>query len=143
MSRRLPERAARRPAGQLEAAVLAALWADGGSLTATQVQARLAEAGDELAQTSVTTTLSRLHAKGLLERHESGRAHSYQPTAGAADAAAEKMRSLLGAGSARAQVLSRFVEGLEPADEQILQQLLIAATDPGEPRRRPRVGRRP
>lgn len=118
----------RRAAGQLEAAVLAALWADGGTLTATTVQQRLAEGGDDLALTSVTTTLSRLHAKGQLERHECGRAYAYRPTAGAADAAARQMRSLLGAGSARALVLSQFVAGLEPADEAVLQELLAAAT---------------
>jgi predicted transcriptional regulator len=137
----------RRGAGELESAVLAALWAADTPLTPAQVQTSLAAAGHQLAYTSVMTTLSRLHVKGLLDRSERGRAYAYQPTPDAADAAASRMRSLLGAGPARALVLSRFVAGLDPADEQLLQDALARATsapvpadrDTRAPRRRVRA----
>ena len=59
------ERPARRPAGGLEAEVLAALWAIGRPLTPREVQREL---GGELAYTTVMTTLTRLHDKGAVDR---------------------------------------------------------------------------
>lgn len=120
----------RRGPGQLETSVLAALWAADEALTPAEVQARLADGGDDLAYTSVMTTLSRMYAKGILERAERGRAFAYRPTPAAADAAALQMRSLLGAGPARAMVLSRFVAGLAADDEALLQDLLAHASTP-------------
>ena len=132
----------RRGPGQLETTVLATLWAADAPLTPAEVQARLSQAGHELAYTSVMTTLSRMHTKGLLDRGEQGRAYTYQPAAGAA---ATQMRSLLGAGSARELVLSRFVAGLGADDEAVLHRLLTAATrpDPAPSARRARRGSTP
>jgi predicted transcriptional regulator len=123
-----PESARRGP-GQLESAVLAALWAAEEPLVPGDVQRRLADGGLDLAYTSVTTTLSRLQAKGQLRRHARGRAFAYEPTAYAADTAARRMMSLLGSGPARGEVLSRFVAGLTPEDEAVLGELL-ARTQP-------------
>lgn len=53
--------AERRAAGELEASVLAALWAADGPQTVGQVQHSLAV---ELARTTVTTALTRLFGKG-------------------------------------------------------------------------------
>ena len=53
----------RRPAGELEASVLAALWAADAPLTPGAVQLEL---GGGLARTTVTTILTRLHAKGAV-----------------------------------------------------------------------------
>jgi predicted transcriptional regulator len=99
-------------------------------LTPNEVQSRLAGGGAELAYTSVMTTLARLHGKGLADRRRRGRAWEYRPAERAAEHAAEQMRSLLGAGPARALVLSRFVAGLRPEDEVVLQRLLGEADDP-------------
>ena len=54
---------ARRPSGELEASVLAALWAaNGRALTPADVQRELVAAlGADLARTTVTTILARLH----------------------------------------------------------------------------------
>jgi predicted transcriptional regulator len=127
----------RRAAGELETAVLAAMWSArvGGEigakqssddvwLTPNEVQTRLASSGAELAYNSVMTTLVRLHAKGLADRRRRGRAWEYRPAERAAQHAAEQMRSLLGAGPARALVLSHFVAGLRREDEKVLQRLL-------------------
>ena len=128
--RTTPDAAGRRGPGQLETTVIATLWSADGPLTAAEVQERLGKAGHQLAYTSVMTTLSRMYAKGLLDRGEQGRAYTYEPAAGAADVAATRMRALLGAGSARELVLSRFVAGLGAEDEAVLHRLLNAATRP-------------
>ncbi|MCM3882332.1 BlaI/MecI/CopY family transcriptional regulator [Frankia sp. R82] len=122
----------RREAGQLENALLAVLWAAPTALSSAQAQQGLREQGLDLAYTSVATTLTRLHAKGLLERSSVGRTYVYTPSGRAAQEAAARMRSLLGGGRARAVVLSHFVDGLEPDDEATLLELLRRAeADPG------------
>ncbi|CAO5162592.1 BlaI family transcriptional regulator, penicillinase repressor [Frankia sp. AiPs1] len=118
----------RREAGQLENAVLAVLWTAATGLTPAQTQEGLREGGFDLAYTSVATTLTRLHAKRLVDRASVGRTFVYTPSGRAAEDAAARMRSLLGGGRARAVVLSHFVEGLEPDDEATLLDLLRRAS---------------
>src|SRR5215469_18894468 len=89
------------------------------------------ELGDDLAYTTVVTILSRLHAKGLLTRHRSGRAYSYAPVADRPGLAARRMRGVLDAEADRAAVLARFVSGLAPEDEQSLRRMLTSLRDPG------------
>ncbi len=112
---------ARRQAGSLEQDVMAALWAADGALTPGEVLQAL---GADLAYTTVMTTLTRLHAKGHVERVRSGRAYAYSPMERADDVAARSMTDLLARGSDRAAVLSRFVERLGPAEEAVLRRLL-------------------
>lgn len=123
-----------RPRGALEREVLACLAAAGRPLTVAEV---LVELGGDLAYTTVMTTLTRLHSKGALVREQVGRAFTYA-VAGDAQAmgssvTAQRMRRLLETGDDRAGVLTRFVAGLRPEDEQLLAELL-AATEHREPR---------
>ncbi|MFI1093359.1 BlaI/MecI/CopY family transcriptional regulator [Streptomyces sp. NPDC020917] len=113
--------AGRRARGELESAVLAALWSATGPLTSAQVNERIA--GD-LAYTTVLTILSRLYDKGILTRERSGRGYAYAPVQDEAAHTAEQMRSLLEGGHDRAAVLSRFVSELSSSDEQLLLRLL-------------------
>ncbi len=122
---------ARREAGELEAVVLAVLWAAEHALTPSQAQEALARDGHHLAYTSVSTTLARLHAKGMLHRTAARRGHAYAPSPAAARQNADRMRGLLGEGRGRAAVLSHFVAGLTPADEATLLALLAAAESDG------------
>jgi predicted transcriptional regulator len=117
---------ARRAAGELEAAALAALQGAGSPLTPAQVRHEL---GDDLAYTTVVTILSRLHAKGVLTRHRSGRAYSYAPVADVPGLAARRMRRVLDAEADREAVLARFVCGLGPEDEQLLRRMLAKLPD--------------
>jgi predicted transcriptional regulator len=117
---------ARRAAGELEAAALGVLQAAGSPLTPAQVRDEL---GDDLAYTTVVTILSRLHAKGVLTRHRSGRAFSYAPVADEPGLAARRMRRVLDAESDREAVLARFVSGLRPEDEQTLRRMLASLPD--------------
>jgi predicted transcriptional regulator len=114
----------------LENAVLGVLWAAQAPLTPAQAQRGLVEQGYDLAYTSVATTLTRLHAKGLVERTATGRTYAYAPNGQAARNVADRMRALLGGGRARAVVLSHFVAGLDPDDEATLLELLARADAP-------------
>jgi predicted transcriptional regulator len=111
----------RRPAGALEAEVLAALWVAGRPLTPAEVRGAL---DDELAYTTVMTTLARLYDKGAVSRERSGRAFAYSPVQDQAGAAAARMADLLGTTPDREAVLARFVGELSTEDERLLAELL-------------------
>jgi predicted transcriptional regulator len=117
-----PRDTARRPAGELEAQVLAALWAAGAPLTPQEIQTAL---GSGLARTTVATILARLHEKGQVERHRAGRGFAYTPTVeDAAGLSARRMHHELGRNEDRSTVLARFVSDLSTDDERLLRALL-------------------
>jgi predicted transcriptional regulator len=115
------EPASRRGAGELAGQVLGILHAAGEPLSPADVRERL---GGELAYTTVVTILSRLHAKGVLDRERAGRAYRYTPVADEPGLAARRMASVLAAESDREAVLARFVSGLSDEDEQALRRML-------------------
>ena len=114
-----------RPRGGLERDVLACLAAAERPLSVSEV---LAELGGALAYTTVMTTLSRLHAKGVLHRNTSGRSFVYELPVPlgevAASVSASRMRRILENGDDRASILARFVSDLAPEDERVLLRLL-------------------
>ena len=114
----------RRPAGALEAEVLAVLRAAGTPLTAGQVRQQLA-AGQraELSYSTVVTIVSRLHAKGLAARQRARRGFAYTPV-DEAGVAAGRMRQVLEGGADRDAVLSRFASDLSGRDARLLRALL-------------------
>ncbi|GAA4116623.1 MULTISPECIES: BlaI/MecI/CopY family transcriptional regulator [Streptomyces] len=120
---------ARRPAGELEAGVLAALWAAGAPLTPGEVQAGL---GGRLARTTVTTILSRLHDKGAVTRTRVGRGYAYTPTEDAPGLTARRMHTELAKEEDRSTVLARFVSQLSDEDEQLLRALLEESGGDGQ-----------
>ncbi len=123
---------ARRPAGELEAAVLATLWAAGSPLTPPQVQQRLEGA---LARTTVATILARLYDKGTVVRSRTGRAYAYTPAVeDEAALAARRMHTELEKGDDRSGVLARFVSRLTPEDERVLRALLSQDPESGRGR---------
>src|SRR6266516_4914300 len=85
-------RPGRRSAGELEAEVLAALWAAGRPLAPAEVHAEL---GPDLAYSTVTTILHRLYRKGVVTRHPSGRGNAYRPAHDEATHRAQAMHALL------------------------------------------------
>ncbi|MBT2387300.1 BlaI/MecI/CopY family transcriptional regulator [Streptomyces sp. ISL-11] len=111
----------RRPAGELEASVLAALWAAGQPLTAARVREAISM---PLARTTVATILARLFEKGTIGRQEAGRGFAYFPTQDAHGLTARRMHRELDQGSDRTTVLARFVDQLSAEDEEVLRGLL-------------------
>lgn len=122
----------RRPAGALEAEVLATLWAADGPLTPAEVREGL---GGGLAYTTVMTALARLHEKGSVNREKVGRAFAYTPVLDEAGTAAARMRELLGSGDHPEAVLARFVGSLSVEEERFLAELLAEGRErePGTP----------
>jgi predicted transcriptional regulator len=107
--------------GSLEADVLEVLWGAAGPLTPTSVRDAL-DAG--LAYTTVTTILTRLWQKGLVERSKVGRAYAYAAVVSEADLAATRMRSALAGTSDRAATMSRFVDSLSKRETAALRAAL-------------------
>ncbi|WP_330316316.1 BlaI/MecI/CopY family transcriptional regulator [Streptomyces platensis] len=122
------ERGDRRPSGELEASVLAALWSADGGLTAGEVRTAL---GSGLARTTVTTILARLHEKGIVTRSRSGRGYAYRPVADASGLSARRMRAELDRGDDRGSILARFVSDLNDEDERTLRDLLNGSEEAG------------
>jgi predicted transcriptional regulator len=121
-----PNPAAGRGKGELEAEVLAALQrAVPEALTPGEVLERV---DARLAYTTVVTTLTRMHDKGLLTRAKRGRAFAYTAVTDESGLAARTMRRALEGGRDREAVLARFVDELSDGDEDLLRRLL----DPGK-----------
>lgn len=113
----------RRASGELEAQVMAALWAAAGPLTAAQVQEQL---GGEPAYNTVQTILTRLADKQLVQRANQGRAHVYWPVLGHAATVAAQLRAALDMVGDREQVLQQFAATLDDAEAQLLRRVLQA-----------------
>ncbi len=105
----------------MEAQVLGVLYASDTPLLPADVQ-RTLDGG--LAYTTVTTILTRLHAKGLTRRIPVGRGYAYCPTQSEAQSVARQMHTLLAVGSDRGAVLAQFVDDLDSDDEQLLERLI-------------------
>ena len=115
---------ARRRSGELEADVLAALWASPEPMVPAEVQAAV---GGDLAYTTVMTILVRLHDKGVIQREKLGRAYAYRPVVEETTVVADQVRRLLDRGNDRTAVLQGLIDGLDPADAQVLGDMLAAA----------------
>jgi BlaI family transcriptional regulator, penicillinase repressor len=108
--------------GELERAVMEVLWSVESPRTARQVADALPDR--ELAKTTVLTVLSRLEAKGRVERC---REHTYQPTATREDYIAELMHEALGDAPDRTAALVRFAGQVSPDEAAALQDALDEA----------------
>ncbi|MFI0806030.1 BlaI/MecI/CopY family transcriptional regulator [Streptomyces echinatus] len=114
-------RAERRGAGELESAVLAALWATERPLTPAEIQQ---EIGGALAYNTVHTILKRLYDKGLVLRDADGRRGAYRPAKNAAELTAQAMHAALDRGPDPIAALRHFVTGLSTEEERALRALL-------------------
>ena len=113
----------RRARGELEAEVMAALWAAEGPMTPSDVHGVL---GGDLAYNTVQTILIRLLDKDLVRRAAAGqgRGHAYWPAQDAATAAATRMRAALDERPDRHAVLQQFTAALGDEDAEVLRALL-------------------
>ncbi len=116
-------RASSSPLGPLEERLLDVLWTRGNATVR-----ELIESGcDDLAYTTVMTTLDRLFKKNLLTREAEGRAFRYAPRFTRAElhreVAGEAFRQLLDASPVSSLPLSYLVEILTERDAQLLDDL--------------------
>jgi predicted transcriptional regulator len=111
------------PGGELEYAVLAALWSLGRA-TAREVHARVAEPGG-LAYTTTATVLDRLHAKGLVAREKVDRAFQYRPRVARGIVERARLREALGwlLGPDTQPAMARLVDAVESIDPDLVDAL--------------------
>jgi predicted transcriptional regulator len=118
-----PFRSASRELGPLEQRLLDALWAR----RSATVRELIKDGCEELAYTTVMTTLDRLFKKGILTRSEEGRAFRYAPRFSREEmhreAAGYAFRRLLDASPTSSLPLSFLVEILGDRDAQLLDDL--------------------
>lgn len=112
--------------GELEAAVLEALWA-GEELSTPAVHERVGVPRG-LAYTTILTVLQRLHKKGLVKRTEDGRAHVYAPALSREEFARRRghtlAAALTGLGEAGLAAFLAEAERLDPAAVESLRARL-------------------
>lgn len=111
----------RRGTGELEAAVMEAIWASEDGLTPREVHALIAR---DLGYTTVMTVVTRLWEKGLLRRQPEGRSFRYRPTVTAAEHHGDRMRQAMARAADRHAVLASFVSRLDDDDRSLLLDLL-------------------
>ncbi|MFZ0310474.1 MAG: BlaI/MecI/CopY family transcriptional regulator [Candidatus Sulfotelmatobacter sp.] len=118
-----PFRSASQQLGPLEQRLLEALWARRSATVRELVE----DGYQDLAYTTVMTTLDRLFKKGILARSEEGRAFRYAPRFSREEmhrqAAGYAFRQLLDASPASALPLSFLVEILGERDAHLLDDL--------------------
>jgi predicted transcriptional regulator len=117
-----------RSLGQLEAAVMDAVWGTDGGRTVRDVLSLL-QNDRKLAYTTVMTVMDNLHSKGLLTRERVGRAYEYRPARTRGEFEADLMDEVLATSQDRTTTLLRFVERI-PAEELDELRALIGQ-DPG------------
>lgn len=99
------------------------MWSSTVPMTPADVIAALPS---DLAYTTVTTILTRLHAKGVLDRSKVGRAYAYRPVVQESAAVAQQVRRILDLGQDRTAVLQGFIDGLSDEEEDTLRELLAS-----------------
>ncbi len=99
--------------GELEQAIMEVVWSAEGPVTGREVVDRLAQSRP-VVYTTVLTVMDRLARKGILQKHPTGKAHTYRAVQSREAYTARRMASLLGTGGDPTAVLLRFVEQLPP-----------------------------
>lgn len=115
-----------RPFGDLEAAIMRAVWEHGEPISVRVIVDRLNEER-EVAYTTVITVAERLREKGLLTRTRQGRAFLYEACLSADDYSAELMRQVLDSAESRSATLLRFAGQLAAAEAASLRAALAEA----------------
>jgi predicted transcriptional regulator len=123
MNRLFHFRASSAQLGPLEQRLLEALWARGSAT----VRELLEDGNDDLAYTTLMTTLDRLFKKKVLTRQAEGRAFRYAPRYTREElhreAAGDAFRRLLDASPGASMPLSYLVEILTEHDAHLLDDL--------------------
>jgi predicted transcriptional regulator len=110
--------------GELEAAIMDALWQSKKPLGSAQIL-NLINHNDDLALTTVLTVLSRLMDKDMVTREPGeGRSHLYQAKQSKAEYTASLMLSLVSESNNPALAFSHFANGLTPAQQNALRKSL-------------------
>lgn len=111
----------RRSAGELEAEVLSVLWDAQEALSAREVLGRLQ---DSLAYTTVTTVLTRLVDKGIVQREDVDRSFVYRSSVTESELVSHRLGEIIDGAANRHAALAGFVTSLDGADRVEVMNLL-------------------
>lgn len=106
--------------GELESAVMDALWDAGEPVKVRDILERL-HTGKNLAYTTVMTVLDNLHRKGWTSRELVGKAYLYQPAFTREEAAARALREVLMASGDPEATLMHFAKSASDEESAILR----------------------
>jgi BlaI family transcriptional regulator, penicillinase repressor len=111
------------PGGELEYAVLVALW-ELGTASAREVHARVGDPAG-LVYTTTAKVLDRLHAKRLVSRERAGKAFIYRPKVKREVLERARAMDLLGRlfGVTPQPAIATLVEAVESLDPELLDEL--------------------
>lgn len=119
-----------RSLGDLESAVMRALWHRSGPMTVRELLEEMPDRA--LAHTTVITVAERLRHKGMLSRRRVGRAYAYEAAVSSEEHTARLLTEVLAGADDRSGALLRFAGRLDPATaEELRQALARASTSPG------------
>ena len=111
--------------GELEAAIMSALWDRGEPASVREVLSAL-RPERQLAYNTVLTVVDNLYKKGRLERGRDGRAYRYWPVHSRADYGVQLMRDAMAESGDPAGSLVNFVRHLNADESTALRQALQA-----------------
>lgn len=109
----------RRNNGELENAVLTALWERGEPMAVTELQADVSP--PKPAYTTMMTVLTRMEDKGLINRERVSRSLMISPVRSQAVTAASEMSRTLRGSSDSHEVLMSFVGSLDDDEVEVLR----------------------
>lgn len=117
-----------RGLGELEAAIMDALWRAEGPMSVRQVRQTMVYDRD-VAYTTVMTVANILFHKGLLDREKAGRAWLYWARESHAEYTARVMEEVLSTGPDHGSTLRSFVERFSDEDMLRFQRLIGQVRD--------------
>jgi predicted transcriptional regulator len=121
-----------RVLGELEAQVMARVWAREGPVTVRDIVGDLQQER-RIAYTTVMTVMDNLRRKGWLRRHEDGRAYTYEPVVSGEEYSAAVMRQALEASNDRTGTLMHFIGELSGEEAAALGEAYRRLTGKGRP----------
>lgn len=113
--------------GELERAAMEVLWDHGSPMLVRDVVNALS--GRDLAYTTVMTVLTRLAAKGFVQRQPDGRAWRYSPVASREEYVAQLMLDALSLTGDREAALTHFARQVSTPEAEVLSQALAEKPD--------------
>ncbi|WP_017975698.1 BlaI/MecI/CopY family transcriptional regulator [Actinopolyspora halophila] len=117
--------------GELEAAIMDAVWADDEPLTVRNILERIDQERTP-AYTTVQTVTEILYRKGWLRRHKDGRAWRYWATRSREEYTAGLVEQVLSSTPDRTATLVRLVEQMDPGEVSELRAALDTAKNAEE-----------
>ncbi|WP_328747216.1 BlaI/MecI/CopY family transcriptional regulator [Streptomyces sp. NBC_00285] len=109
--------------GELEAAIMDAVWSAGRPLRVREVLERL-DRDPEPAYNTVHTVTEILYRKSWLSKEKDGRAYKYGATRSREEYVAGLMGEALAVAADRTATLARFVQQMQPGEAEELHRLL-------------------